>query len=64
MFVKNDLSGDKLYFNGKIGKVESFDDDIIVVKCPDDDFRIRVEKVEWQNVKYTLDDETKEIGRP
>jgi len=62
MFVKNDLSRDKLFFNGKIGKVESFDDNIIVVKCPDDDFRIRVEMAEWQNMKYTLDEETKEIS--
>ena len=62
MFVKNDLSGDKLFFNGKIGKVESFEDDYIVVKCPDDDFPISVEKAEWQNVRYTLDEDTKEIG--
>ncbi|MGB8491062.1 MAG: helix-turn-helix domain-containing protein, partial [Bacteroidales bacterium] len=61
MFVKNDLSGSRLFFNGKIGKVESFVDDIIVVKCPDDDFPIRVEPAEWQNTKYTLDEETKEI---
>jgi hypothetical protein len=61
MFVKNDLSGNRLFFNGKIGKVESFDDDIIVVKCPDDNFGIRVEMAEWQNMKYTLDEETKEI---
>jgi GTPase SAR1 family protein len=61
MFVKNDLSREKLFFNGKIGKVESFDKDVIVVKCPDDDFRIRVEMVEWQNMKYTIDDESKEI---
>jgi tRNA uridine 5-carbamoylmethylation protein Kti12 len=61
MFVKNDISKDKLYFNGKIGKVVSFDDDIIVVKCPGDDFTISVEPVEWQNVKYTLDEETKDI---
>ncbi len=61
MFVKNDLSRDKLFFNGKIGKVESFEDDIIVVKCPDDDFSIRVEMAEWQNVKYTINEETKEI---
>ena len=61
MFVKNDISRDKLFFNGKIGKVESFKDDFIVVKCPDDDFPISVEKAEWQNMKYTLDEETKEI---
>jgi hypothetical protein len=61
MFVKNDLSGNKLFFNGKIGKVVSFEDDVIVVKCPDDDFPIGVEIAEWQNMKYTLDEDTKEI---
>jgi hypothetical protein len=61
MFVKNDLSRDKLFFNGKIGKVESFDNDVIVVRCPDDNSSIRVEMVEWQNMKYTLDEATKEI---
>jgi GTPase SAR1 family protein len=62
MFVKNDLSRDKLFFNGKIGRITGFEDDIIVVKCPDDDFPIRVEMAEWQNMKYSLDEETKEIG--
>jgi len=61
MFVKNDLSRDKLFFNGKIGKVTAFDGDIIGVKCPDDQYPIRVEMSEWQNMKYTLDDVTKEI---
>ena len=61
MFIKNDLSGDRLFFNGKIGKVVSFDDDIIVVRCPGDESNIRVEKAEWQNMKYTLNDDTKEI---
>jgi hypothetical protein len=61
MFVKNDISGEKLFFNGKIGKVLSFEEDIIVVKCPDDDFLIRVKMAEWQNMKYTLDEDTKEI---
>jgi hypothetical protein len=61
MFIKNDLSGDRLFFNGKIGKVKSFEDDVIVVRCPDDDFSIRVEMAEWQNVKYTINEETKEI---
>jgi GTPase SAR1 family protein len=61
MFVKNDISKDKLFFNGKIGKVIRFEDDLIIVKCPGDNFEITVEPVEWQNVKYTLDDETKDI---
>jgi hypothetical protein len=61
MFLKNDLSGDRLFFNGKIGKVKSFEDEIIVVKCPDDDSDIRVEMAEWQNVKYSLNEETKDI---
>ena len=61
MFVKNDISRDRLFFNGKIGKVVTFEDDIIVVKCPDDDFPIRVKMEEWQNMKYTLNNETKEI---
>ena len=61
MFVKNDISRDKLFFNGKIGKVEKFEEDKIIVKCPDDDFPISVEMAEWANMKYTLDDETREI---
>jgi hypothetical protein len=61
MFVKNDLSGEKLFFNGKIGKVVSFDDGAIIVRCPGDPDSIRVEVAEWQNMKYSLDDETKEI---
>lgn len=61
MFVKNDSSGAKLFYNGKIGKVTRIEDEIIYVKCPADTAEIPVNKEEWQNVKYFLDDVTKEI---
>lgn len=61
MFVKNDSSRDKLYYNGKIGKITKLSDDIVYVKCPLDHAEILVNKEEWKNIKYALNDETKEI---
>ena len=62
MFVKNDLEAEKRFFNGKIGQITRFDDDnVIYVRCPDEFSDIAVEKVDWQNVKYSLDETTKEI---
>ena len=61
MFVRNDGSPDKRYFNGKIGKIIRIDNQGISVKCPDDDDEIRVEPVTWENIKYTLNANTKEI---
>lgn len=62
MFVKNDSSHEKLYYNGKIGKVTRFDDEIIFVKCPGDAVEIPVNREEWQNLKFTLDEKTKEVN--
>ena len=61
MFVKNDISRDKLYYNGKIGQITGIDGDLIRVRCPGDEDDITVGSVEWQNTKYTIDEETKEI---
>jgi hypothetical protein len=61
MFVKNDVSREKLFYNGKIGKITAIEDDIIQVKCEDDYSPIPVEPAEWQNNKYTIDEQTKEI---
>jgi len=62
MFVKNDSKREKLFYNGKIGKIKSIEDDIIYVKSADDNTLIPVEKETWHNVKYSLNDETKEIN--
>lgn len=61
MFVKNDISADKLYFNGKIGKIDSFEEKTIRVICPGETQPIDVEPVEWANVRYGIDEATREI---
>lgn len=62
MFIKNDSSPDKHYFNGKIGKVLLLDEDEVVVNCPDDDFNIITKPEIWENIKYTVDSDTKAIS--
>ncbi len=61
MFVKNDISREKLYFNGKIGRITKINDETIYVKCPGDSQEIIVNKAEWQNFKYELNASSKEI---
>jgi GTPase SAR1 family protein len=61
MFVKNDTSMDKNYFNGKMGIVKSLSSQEILVHFPEEDKTIEVEKYEWQNIRYKVDQATKEI---
>lgn len=61
MFVKNDSSRERLFYNGKIGKVTNIIDGVIYVKCPGDTFVIATEPLEWQNIKFELNSNTKEI---
>ncbi|HEX8563988.1 MAG TPA: helix-turn-helix domain-containing protein [Flavobacterium sp.] len=61
MFIKNDLSVDKNYFNGKTGIISSLSDQEILVCFPDEQKTIEVERYEWQNIRYYVDESTKEI---
>ena len=61
MFVKNDPSPDKLFYNGKIGKVLRVSNETVYVKCPTDANEIAVEPLDWNNIKYELNPETKEV---
>ena len=60
MFIKNDTSHDKRYYNGKIGTVQSIEDDIVYVSCPGEK-EIATEPVEWHNYTYTINEKTEEI---
>lgn len=64
MFLKNDNSQEKRYYNGKIGRVEEISPRGLVVSCAGDNgrrYRIEVQQEEWENKKYIIDEETKEI---
>jgi len=61
MFVKNDPEPEKRFYNGKIGSVINIGKDTIKVQCEGDDEPIEVVPLEWEKVKYTLNDESKEI---
>ena len=61
MFIKNDLSFDKKYFNGKMGVIKSLSSKEIWVHFPDENKTIEVEKYEWQNIRYKVNDISKEI---
>jgi hypothetical protein len=63
MFVKNDSTSEKRYFNGKIGRIIDFEleDEMIIVQCKGDDDYISVSRDEWKNCKYNINPKSKEI---
>ncbi len=61
MFIRNDLQPERRYFNGRIGRITHIEEDLIFVRCPGDAADIVVAPAEWQNVKYSLNEETKKI---
>ncbi len=67
MFVKNDPTPEKAFFNGKIGRLVGYDEKEGTVTVLSDGERITVPKLKWQNMEYTInadnqDIEEKEIG--
>ncbi|MBL4604780.1 MAG: helix-turn-helix domain-containing protein [Flavobacteriaceae bacterium] len=61
MFIKNDSSPEKRYFNGKIGTITFLDNESVSVQCPNDEFEIETAYETWENISYSIDEETKEI---
>lgn len=64
MFCKNDPSPDKLYYNGRIGRVVQFSNGQVIVECKREGGEydtIVVGPQEWQNAKYVTDEKTGEI---
>ncbi|MCB2221809.1 MAG: helix-turn-helix domain-containing protein [Bacteroidetes bacterium] len=61
MFIKNDSSPEKRFFNGKIGRVVGIEDDSIFVQCDHEDNPIEVGREMWENIRYSINERSKEI---
>jgi hypothetical protein len=61
MFVKNDSGLEKKYYNGKIGTIEFLSEYEVIVYFTEEKKKITVDKYEWSNIKYNLNEATQEI---
>lgn len=59
MFVKNDASPEKRYYNGKIGRIRKCLADKVIVESEGE--IVEVGKAVWENVRYEVDEKTREI---
>jgi hypothetical protein len=61
MFIKNDSSPEKRYYNGKIGIITAISRDNVTVQCANEIDEIITEKEQWDTVNYSINEETKEL---
>lgn len=61
MFVKNDVSFDKRYYNGMLATVVRVDGNEQLTVVSDSGDELEVSPVSWENVKYELDDSDGQI---
>ncbi len=57
MFIRNDASAEKRYFNGKLAEVIRLDNDEVTVLIDGDDEEYTLKKETWEQKKYGLDAE-------
>lgn len=61
MFIKNDQSGERRFFNGKIATVINLSDTAIEVETEGEREKISIEKYTWKNIRYSKHKVTNEI---
>lgn len=62
IFIANDSwASPRRYYNGSIGRVESLDDEEVMVRMEDSENVVSVKRHLWENCRYTLDRKTREI---
>jgi len=54
MFIRNDTSGKKQFYNGRTAKITSINGDTIKVSFMDDNTEFEATRETWENTKYAL----------
>ena len=57
MFIRNDASGEKKYYNGKLAEVTNLNEDEIWVRIDDQDEEYKIKQDVWEQKAYSLDSE-------
>lgn len=60
MFIKNDTTEAKAYYNGKIGKIKELEEASIIVVF-DDASEVEIERGVWYNIRYSYNKEQRKI---
>jgi len=55
MFIRNDSSGERNFYNGKIGVLTGFEDEQLHVHFPENNKHISVGRETWENIRYSYD---------
>jgi hypothetical protein len=61
MFIRNDKSEDRRYYNGKLATVTSIRKDEIRVMLADSEEELTLEKETWDNIRYSYNQENESI---
>lgn len=61
LFIKNDISPEKRYYNGLLGRVVAIDQQSVTVQPKTGGAPIRVESVSWDSIEYNINKESGEM---
>ncbi|RYZ00406.1 MAG: helicase [Chitinophagaceae bacterium] len=61
MFIKNDSTAERRFYNGRLATIKWIVNDEIMVSFPDGSDDLKLEKETWKNIKYTYNKENDDI---
>lgn len=64
MFIKNDISGNHEYYNGLLGHIVDLSDSQVVVRPVGKETDIKVGRVAWERIKYTVNKDGEIVETP